>query len=304
MLKLTYPNTTKAVENTVYSQFAHGHLKHVVQFPILMPSGKRQSLIFSSYVYSEPLDPSNNIITFLSSSYIPELYHYQNRQCRTALTTKSEYTIGEIDNRHTEWQWQTKYKDEDLTQHLKIYIPNLFLYTNFDDMLTPDSDEFEIIRRIDNSNVVFDKNSFFASTVPFYMETMIYIIGSHRLDPFLPIKVENKRRKNKAIKRIQNALDYIHLHFMEKINIENLASLALMSPFHFAHCFKHYAGQTPQQYIIRCRLLHAQYLLSTTTLNIDQIAIEVGYNSRNHFALLFKRFEGNTPREYRKKCSQ
>ena len=42
------------------------------------------------------------------------------------------------------------------------------------------------------------------------------------------------------------------------------------------------------------------HLLTTTTFPINQIAAQVGYNSRQHFIRQFKNLLGVTPIEYRK----
>jgi transcriptional regulator GlxA family with amidase domain len=47
------------------------------------------------------------------------------------------------------------------------------------------------------------------------------------------------------------------------------------------------------------RMRHAAKLLETQALNIDQVALAVGYNSRSSFSRAFRQAHGLEPREHR-----
>jgi len=64
--------------------------------------------------------------------------------------------------------------------------------------------------------------------------------------------------------------------------------------------FKAATGESPMNYIQRIRVALAREKLDTTSLNIEQISQQVGYNDTNHFRSLFKKFYEMTPTEYRK----
>lgn len=93
---------------------------------------------------------------------------------------------------------------------------------------------------------------------------------------------------------------YMEEHFAEELSIEELSSLARMSPSGFAHQFKKKVGISPLQYLIRCRIGRAQNLLISTDKSITDISIEVGYDNLSHFNNQFKRFVGLSPQQYRK----
>jgi AraC family transcriptional regulator len=78
-----------------------------------------------------------------------------------------------------------------------------------------------------------------------------------------------------------------------------IAGLLDMSPFHFAHVFKHATGVAPHQYVIRRRVERAKQLLAATDLPIADIALAVGCANQSHFSALFHRVTGRTPQAYR-----
>src|SRR4029453_15264427 len=75
-----------------------------------------------------------------------------------------------------------------------------------------------------------------------------------------------------------------------------LAAVTQTSPTHFAHLFKQATGQTPHQYVIRCRMERAKHLLTGTTFPLHEIGAPVGYADPSHFPALFPRYVATTPK--------
>jgi len=63
--------------------------------------------------------------------------------------------------------------------------------------------------------------------------------------------------------------------------------------------FKEYAGESPIDYLERVRIGRAAGLLLENELTIDEIAVQVGYNSGHSFRRAFKRVKGVSPSAYR-----
>ena len=59
---------------------------------------------------------------------------------------------------------------------------------------------------------------------------------------------------------------YIQAYLEHPLLLVELAAVAQMSPAYFARLFKGATGQTPHQYVLRCRLERAKHLLTETTL--------------------------------------
>jgi AraC family transcriptional regulator len=101
------------------------------------------------------------------------------------------------------------------------------------------------------------------------------------------------------IGRLRKIEDYVRGHLAESIQIEALAELAELSPFHFARVFKQATGMTPHQFVTRERMLRAQQLIRETARSLIDIALEVGYTSPSHFAQVFRREVGMVPTQFR-----
>lgn len=101
--------------------------------------------------------------------------------------------------------------------------------------------------------------------------------------------------------RLSKSLTYIHLHYTEKIRVEELAKLEAISPSRYSDLFRHITGRPPIDYIISLRLKHAASLLETTNLPIGEVSETVGFSDVHFFSKLFKKRTSLPPSEYRKK---
>lgn len=96
---------------------------------------------------------------------------------------------------------------------------------------------------------------------------------------------QNKRelapKENKYKKQILDTLEYIHLHFSEKITVEDLARRVYMSRSTFLRCFSAVCGKSPTDYVKDYRIRIAKELL-TTGRSKTEIAHEVGFYDLSH----------------------
>lgn len=67
----------------------------------------------------------------------------------------------------------------------------------------------------------------------------------------------------------------------------------------FRRMFKEYTGVSPAQYLLQQKLLKAKELLTTTNLNISEIAYQLRFDNTGQFSTFFKKKEGVTPSEFR-----
>jgi AraC family transcriptional regulator len=100
-------------------------------------------------------------------------------------------------------------------------------------------------------------------------------------------------------RRLRRAIEFIHDNYERELSLEEIASSAYLSEYHFARLFKQITGTTPGAYLANIRLERARDLLVTTQLPIGEIASRVGYQSQSHFTKVFKSVTGATPRSYR-----
>lgn len=118
------------------------------------------------------------------------------------------------------------------------------------------------------------------------------------------IKRNNIQKKLIGLsKPIRNACDYIQLHLDEDISIETLAKNEGYTVYYFSHKFKKEMNISVADYIKKVKIDHAKTLLKDSNLSINEIVLELGFNSRNHFFTSFKKATGMSPSEYRKNPS-
>jgi transcriptional regulator GlxA family with amidase domain len=98
------------------------------------------------------------------------------------------------------------------------------------------------------------------------------------------------------ITRVQN---YLLEHIEEDFSIERMASMAAMSPRHFARVFSRDVNMTPMEFIQSARLDRARNLLETTVLPLKTVAHRSGFGSVRYMRSLFTDRLGLTPGQYR-----
>ena len=99
--------------------------------------------------------------------------------------------------------------------------------------------------------------------------------------------------------RIQRVLDFMEKNFERNLPLFELASLMNLSDSRFRHLFTVETGMSPRVYLRKLRLARARQFLDEGRLNIDQIALKVGWQDRSHFERRFKQVYGLTPAQYR-----
>jgi transcriptional regulator GlxA family with amidase domain len=95
-------------------------------------------------------------------------------------------------------------------------------------------------------------------------------------------------------------IGFISEHFREPLGNEQLARLAGASERTFERRFRHYYGQSPQQYIKRVRVRMACHALVHTEQPIALVAADHGFADQSYFTREFRDVIGQTPSEYRK----
>ena len=101
-------------------------------------------------------------------------------------------------------------------------------------------------------------------------------------------------------KRISKALQLIHSSPQEPWTIELLANQVGMSRAAFAKRFRELVDQPIFAYLSQLRVQRAKELLRNTALPVDDIALNVGYESERSFTKTFGKYVGMTPKQYRK----
>lgn len=100
---------------------------------------------------------------------------------------------------------------------------------------------------------------------------------------------------------ISHALDYITLHYMEPLKIEDLAKWCHISETHFRRIFSSYMNMSPLEYINLVRIQTACEYLKKTDSSVSDIAHKCGFSTMSTFNRNFKQVMGVSPCEWRKR---
>lgn len=100
-------------------------------------------------------------------------------------------------------------------------------------------------------------------------------------------------------RRLKEIQEYITANYRNEIRLNDLASIAGMSPSSFSRFFKLRTGRTISDYVISIRLGIASRDLMNTTNSIAEICYNSGFNNVSNFNRIFKKNKGYTPKEFR-----
>jgi AraC-like DNA-binding protein len=101
---------------------------------------------------------------------------------------------------------------------------------------------------------------------------------------------------------VECAIQTMHSHLHEVLTLEDLASVACLSPSHFTRVFHRLIGIPPVEFLLALRFQAARRLLLTTPLSVTDICFEVGYSSIGSFTSRFTHLVGLSPRLLRQRA--
>ena len=110
---------------------------------------------------------------------------------------------------------------------------------------------------------------------------------------------EAQRAAMQPYLELASVADHLKSHFREKLDVPMLARMVHMSVRQFERKFRTTFQTTPQEYMIRMRVIEACDLLARTNQQVTNIALEVGFYDHSDFARQFRRHMGQTASQYR-----
>ncbi|MGH2479177.1 MAG: helix-turn-helix domain-containing protein [Ktedonobacteraceae bacterium] len=101
---------------------------------------------------------------------------------------------------------------------------------------------------------------------------------------------------------VERAIQTMHTHLHELLTLEDLASVACLSPYYFNRVFRHLIGIPPGEFLTALRFQMARHMLVATSLSVTDICFEVGYTSTGSFTSRFTQLVGLSPRLLRQRA--
>lgn len=110
----------------------------------------------------------------------------------------------------------------------------------------------------------------------------------------------NNKIDNNYDERINAIYEYSLVNFRNKIHLEEIASVANISPNSFCRYFKSQMRKTYSQFLIELKVEHACKLLIDKKVVIKQLCYQSGFNNAASFHKYFKIITGKTPLQYQR----
>jgi transcriptional regulator GlxA family with amidase domain len=100
---------------------------------------------------------------------------------------------------------------------------------------------------------------------------------------------------------IADCQEWIAQHYDQEAPVAELVRRSGLSERSFKRRFARTTGMSPLEYVHTLRLEESKQLLETTSLAVEAVANEVGYEDASFFGRLFRRKVGITPAQYRRR---
>ncbi|MBR2187864.1 MAG: response regulator [Eubacterium sp.] len=106
--------------------------------------------------------------------------------------------------------------------------------------------------------------------------------------------------KERSSKPVEEAKQYVALHFSENCGLEEVSSHVGLNPSYFSALFKREEEVGFVEYVTGVRIQRAKELLMDRERKVLEIAQSVGYQDEKYFSRAFRKNVGLSPREYRR----
>lgn len=105
---------------------------------------------------------------------------------------------------------------------------------------------------------------------------------------------------NSTVRAVERVIATMRDNLSEHLTIDDMARVAMYSKFHFSRVFQRVTGVSPGRFLSALRLQRAKQLLLSTSYNVSDISLRVGYTSVGTFSSRFTRSVGLSPTTYRR----
>lgn len=118
--------------------------------------------------------------------------------------------------------------------------------------------------------------------------------------PFQRVRYPADATTNDWMAAVSRSVRCMRENIGDAHSLSSLARTATLSPFHFHRIFRQLTASTPARFLAALRMAEAKRLLTTTSMSVTDICMQVGYSSLGTFSTQFTRLVGISPRRFRR----
>ena len=96
----------------------------------------------------------------------------------------------------------------------------------------------------------------------------------------------------------ESIIQYVDTHFREPLSLKTISSVFDISPAYAGRVFRKHANAGFNAYLNALRIKEAQKLLLHSSIPASDVAVEVGFTSRNYFYTVFRQITGMSAGEF------
>ncbi|MBN2651602.1 MAG: helix-turn-helix transcriptional regulator [Spirochaetales bacterium] len=193
-----------------------------------------------------------------------------------------------------------------------IQISKNFLQDYFPSLKTIVFEKNEINTSIDDverkklSQIIKDASLCYILADELYeLETIEYISKILRLllknIPYVLYSEQDYLTKKRNIQRMNRIFSYIDNNYNCSIRLQDVADQENITTSHLSHIFSDTFGISFQDYLNNLRFEHAVRLISSSSKNLSEIAIESGFSDPKYMTKMFQKKFECTPKEFKQK---
>lgn len=104
--------------------------------------------------------------------------------------------------------------------------------------------------------------------------------------------------------RVRRALEYIHAHLTNRLDIAAISAAAATSPFYLNRAFRSALGYSIWQYVLRERARYAFVLMRDPRLNLTMVSQLAGFDTYAGFIAAMRRAYGRAPARLRRELGR
>lgn len=126
------------------------------------------------------------------------------------------------------------------------------------------------------------------------------VVGTHNILLKNELSARKTPQQKAYDRKFEDISKYLREHYMASVSLEDTASFAGFSKFHFSRIFKEYYQMSFPEYITSLRVAKATELLEDPNMSVMDVALQSGFSSIASFNRAFKRQNQCTPSQFRK----